>query len=145
MSLTSEYIVGIARQWLNTPYVHQASQKNVGCDCLGLVRGIWREIVGDEPQSTPNYSPDWGEVGGEEILAGVVGRYFQKSKSNIPQPGNLLLFRWRETSVVKHLGIMAPDNRFIHAYEKAGVVESSLVHDWQKRIAGIYIFPGIID
>ena len=29
-------------RWIGTPYRHQASLKGVGCDCLGLVRGVWR-------------------------------------------------------------------------------------------------------
>ena len=31
-----------ARDWIGTPYQHQASLKGAGCDCLGLVRGVWR-------------------------------------------------------------------------------------------------------
>ena len=37
-----------ARAWLGTPYRHQASVKGVGADCLGLVRGLWREVAGAE-------------------------------------------------------------------------------------------------
>ncbi len=57
-----------ARAWLGTPYRHQASVKGVGADCLGLVRGLWREVVGAEPEGVPPYSPDWAEAGGREIL-----------------------------------------------------------------------------
>jgi NlpC/P60 family putative phage cell wall peptidase len=31
-----------ARAWIGTPDRHQASLKGMGCDCLGLVRGVWR-------------------------------------------------------------------------------------------------------
>ena len=43
-------IVRAARGWLGTPYHDQASVKGVGCDCLGLIRGVWREVVGPEPK-----------------------------------------------------------------------------------------------
>ncbi len=46
-------IVASARGWIGTPYVHQASTKGAGCDCLGLLRGVWREINGAEPESVP--------------------------------------------------------------------------------------------
>jgi hypothetical protein len=46
-----------ARTWIGTPYRHQASVKGVGADCLGLVRGIWREVIGPEPAVVPPYSP----------------------------------------------------------------------------------------
>ncbi|MEE8633091.1 MAG: hypothetical protein V3S93_01305 [Methyloceanibacter sp.] len=48
-----------ARGWLGTPYHHQASVKGVGCDCLGLVRGLWRELCGPEPEAMPRYTRDW--------------------------------------------------------------------------------------
>ena len=39
-------ILSEARDWLGTPYRHQASLKGAGCDCLGLVRGVWRALEG---------------------------------------------------------------------------------------------------
>ena len=39
-------VVAAARGWLGTPYHEQASVQGVGCDCLGLARGVWREVVG---------------------------------------------------------------------------------------------------
>ena len=61
-------IVAAARGWIGTPYVHQASCKGAGADCLGLVRGVWREILGDEPLKLPAYTPDWSEASGDEAL-----------------------------------------------------------------------------
>jgi NlpC/P60 family putative phage cell wall peptidase len=55
--------------WLGTPYHDQASLRGVGCDCLGLARGVWREVVGPEPFPIPPYSRDWGETGPREVLA----------------------------------------------------------------------------
>ena len=62
----SQRIVAAARGWIGTPYVHQASVKGAGTDCLGLVRGIWRELYGPEPEALPAYTPDWGEAGVQE-------------------------------------------------------------------------------
>ena len=59
-------VIAAARGWLGTPYHDQASLRGVGCDCLGLARGVWREVVGDEPFPTPPYSRDWGLVAGPE-------------------------------------------------------------------------------
>ena len=56
-------VIAIARSWLGTPYHDQASLRGVGCDCLGLARGVWREIVGPELFPIPAYSRDWGETG----------------------------------------------------------------------------------
>ena len=46
MSLARKDIVAETRDWIGTPYRHQASLKGVGCDCLGLVRGVWRNVIG---------------------------------------------------------------------------------------------------
>ena len=62
-------VVAVARSWLGTPYHDQASLRSVGCDCLGLARGVWREVVGPEPFPIPPYSRDWGETGPREVLA----------------------------------------------------------------------------
>ena len=61
-------IVCEARRWIGTPYRHQASLKGVGCDCLGLVRGVWRAGYGAEPEAAPAYTADWAEATGEERL-----------------------------------------------------------------------------
>ena len=36
----AEAVIAAARGWIGTPYLHQASLKGVGTDCLGLVRGV---------------------------------------------------------------------------------------------------------
>ena len=43
-------IIAEARAWIGTPYHHQAAVKGVGCDCLGLVRGVWRAVYGADPE-----------------------------------------------------------------------------------------------
>ncbi|MBN8294190.1 C40 family peptidase [Rhodobacter sp. NTK016B] len=130
-------LVAEARCWLGTPYCHQASARGAGCDCLGLVRGVWRALKGDEPEHLPPYSADWGESGGDEVLWQGLARHLRRVQSPL-LPGDILLFRMRSRGVAKHLGILslagsAP--RFIHAYCGHGVVESPLSRPWARRIA----------
>ena len=65
---TSRAVIAAARRWLGTPYRHQASTMGAGCDCLGLIRGVWREVLGPEPELPPAYSQMWGELGQDELL-----------------------------------------------------------------------------
>jgi len=53
--VTREAIVAAARSFIRTPYHHQASCKKAGCDCLGLIRGVWRDVYGPEPEAPGQY------------------------------------------------------------------------------------------
>lgn len=137
-------VVTLARGWLGTPYVHQASVQGAGADCLGLIRGVWRDLYGDEPETAPPYTPDWGEVGQCEYLAKVAARHLIAAHG-APEPGEVLLFRMREGAIAKHLGILSAAGQaatFIHAYDRHGVVESPLSAPWAARVAGRFRFPG---
>jgi NlpC/P60 family putative phage cell wall peptidase len=45
--------------------VRWQSLRGIGCDCLGLLRGVWRAVYGKEPEAVPAYSSDWAEASGE--------------------------------------------------------------------------------
>ncbi len=92
-SVEAERIVAIARSWIGTPYVHQASLKGAGCDCLGLIRGIWRELYGEEPEDVPPYSMDWAEAAGGETLYMALSRHARSIPTSEVAPGDIALFR----------------------------------------------------
>jgi NlpC/P60 family putative phage cell wall peptidase len=137
-------VVFAARGWLGTPYVHQASCRGVGCDCLGLLRGIWREVLGAEPEPVPGYTEDWSETSREERLWNAARRHLVAKPLSAATPGDVLLFRMRESGVAKHLGLQAEVGTtpsFIHAYSGHGVVESALTPPWRRRIVARFAFP----
>ena len=136
-------VVEAARSWIGTPYHHQASVKGAGCDCLGLVRGIFRELYGFEAQKIPAYSRDWSDVGGEETLLKAGGEHLVVVKD--PQPGDVLVFRFRERTIAKHMAINVGQGRMIHAVENAPVCEVHMGRWWSRRVAGCFMFPGCID
>lgn len=136
--------VEIARAWIGTPYRHQASCRGAGADCLGLVRGVWRELLGVEPAPVPPYTPDWSEVRGEEALWTAARACLLPRGREEAVPGDVLLLRMREGSVAKHLGILADGGAqptFIHAYSGHGVVETSLSAPWRRRLVAAFAFP----
>lgn len=136
-------VVLAARAWIGTPYVHQQSAKGAGCDCLGLLRGVWREVVGAEPEAVPAYSKDWSEPEGEERLWAAALRHLSPKSLDAAAPGDVLLFRMRAGSVAKHLGIQAgigSDASFVHAYSGHGVVESPLSAPWARRVVARFDF-----
>ncbi len=134
-------VVASARRWVGTPYHDQASVRGVGCDCLGVVRGVWREVVGPEPFSIPPYSRDWGEAGPREVLAEGARAVMIELEPAEAGPGALLLFRMAPLAIAKHVGILTGADRFIHAYERLGVIEEPLTPLWRGRIAFVFLFP----
>lgn len=133
-----------ARRWIGTAYVHQASVLGVGCDCLGLLRGVWRRIYGTEPEVIPAYTADWSEAAREERLWAAAQRVLQAKRLDDPAPGDVLLFRMRDGGVAKHLGIagaVGPDPSFVHAYSGHGVIESPFSAPWRRRVVARFSFP----
>ncbi len=140
--MIEDQVLDEARRWLGTPYRHAGSKCQVGCDCLGLVRGIWRALYGREPQRVEPYSADWAEARGDcDPLLDSARRYMRELDPGDVKAGNLVLFRWRDGAAAKHLGILTGAATFIHAYEGHSVVESALVPQWRRRIAGRFAFP----
>lgn len=137
-------VVTLARGWIGTPYLHQASAKAAGTDCLGLLRGVWREMIGSEPETVPAYTPDWSEPSGREELLRAARSWLIEKSDQSEAVGDVLLFRMRPGSVAKHLGIQAQTGAvasFIHAYTGHGVVETPLSDPWRRKIVARFQFP----
>ena len=158
-----------ARRWLGTPYVHQASTRGAGCDCLGLIRGVWREVMGEEPETPPPYAPDWTATdGGRETLLLAAARHLRPlwldrparaalisaghDMADLPQetaappaaaiaPGTVLLFRYRRHLPARHAGIATGNGTMIHAREGTGVVEEPLTGWWHRHLAAVFAWP----
>ncbi|MEX0853648.1 MAG: peptidase P60 [Bauldia sp.] len=163
-SLRRSQVVAEALSWVGTPYCHQASLKGTGCDCLGLIRGVWRALYGAEPETVPGYTPDWAEAKGEETLAAAALRHLVAIAPDEGEAGDVLLFRWRANLPAKHAAILisvsrspalappgqrrgssplvAPD-RFVHAQQGAAVSTATLTPWWRRRIAYAFSFPGV--
>lgn len=142
MNGLGDRIVVLAEGWIGTPYRHQGATKGVGCDCIGLIRGIWRELYGEEAEAVPAYAADWAERGGDDRLMDAGRRLFGEAVGlSDALPGDILLFRWRQDCAAKHAGILVGPQHFIHAYEQAAVTRSVLVPSWRRRIAAVHRFP----
>ena len=142
--ISADDIVTEARRWIGTPYRHQASKIGAGTDCLGLIRGVWRGLLGDEPEAMPAYTVDWSETTGEETLLAAAARWLVPKSLNSNDIGDVIVFRMRSTSVAKHLGLAARRGgiaTFVHAYTGHGVIETPLSTPWQRKIAGRFEFP----
>ncbi len=139
-------ILRLARGWIGTPYRHGASCKGAGADCLGLVRGVYREFYGFEPEEPPPYSPDWDDVPGpdgghRELLYQAACRHLMQIPPETRAPGDVLLFRMTPAAPAKHAAILAEPGRMIHALSGRAVMLSFIGSWWRRRIAAVFAFP----
>ncbi len=137
-------IIAEARSWLGTPYRHQAGVKHIGCDCLGLVRGVYEAVVGRASEEPPAYSALWAEERPDDILLQAAARHLEPHDGEQFQLADVLAFRWALAFPAKHLAIVTAPDRMIHAYDGAAVVETAIGPWWRRRIAGVFSFPGVL-
>ncbi len=138
-------VIAAARGWLGTPYIHQASAKGAGSDCLGLIRGVWRELYGGEPESPPPYAPDFNE---RALARDQSEPLLEAARRNLlpaagVAPGAVLIFRIVRNGPAKHCGILTAPDRFIHAYAGRAVIEGWYGRWWRERLAGAFLFPAV--
>jgi NlpC/P60 family putative phage cell wall peptidase len=109
-----------------------------GCDCLGLLRGVWREWHGEEPETTPPYSPDWAEATGEETLYRALASHLTPISRSALAAGDIALFRMAWTGPAKHCGVVAGETArltLIHARQNKRVSEEVFSAFWRRRLA----------
>jgi NlpC/P60 family putative phage cell wall peptidase len=138
-----ERAIAIARRWIGTPYRHQASLRQVGSDCLGLIRGVYRELYGSEPEALPPYAADWAQAGGVETLADAARRHLCEIAAAELLPGDVLLFRWRAHQPARHAAILSAADAMIHAQSGLSVCEVPLSSWWKRRLAFVFRFAAL--
>ncbi|MGY6409695.1 MAG: peptidase [Alkalilacustris sp.] len=140
--MTGVQVARFARSWVGTPWCHGASCKGAGADCLGLVRGVWRDILGRDPVGVPPYREDWAETGEAMALVDALQHHLKPAETE--GVGDVLLFRLSARGPAKHLGLQtacgaAP--RFVHACSGHGVVEVALSAPWGRRLVSRFTLP----
>ena len=140
-TLDPDAVVAAARSWIGTPYRHQASRKGVGADCLGLVRGVWRELVGPEPEPNPAYARSWAEDGAGEMLLAAAERWLVPAPEGEIAAGDVLLLRIRPERAARHAGVATGPRTMVHAYDGHAVAETPIPEAWLRRVAARFRFP----
>lgn len=100
-----------ALQWIGTPWAPGQSCRGAGADCVGLVRGVWRELTGISVP-VPGWRDDWPAAPAQP-LALALPRYARPVRVTAARPGHLAAFR-RDGRVV-HLGVITGAGQYIEA------------------------------
>lgn len=134
-------IINLTKSWIGTPYHHQESVKQVGCDCLGLVRGVYEELYQKKTGPLKPYTKDWAEDTKQETLIEAANEHLNPIKIDDRKPGDVLIFRFRKWMIAKHTAIQITPDTMIHAIEGAKVEEVHLNKWWQRHLAAVFRFP----
>lgn len=110
-------VLAHARAWIGTPFIPQGDFRGAGADCVGLVRGILRELSGVYVPA-PAWRNDWAASKGEPILDALHAHLVPVSDS---KPGTIAVFRVGHKRAA-HLGVLS-DRGIIHALDDHGVIE----------------------
>lgn len=141
-------IVAAAREWKDakTPYMHQASLRGVGCDCIGLIAGVGREC-GIRECFLWTVDPDsrgYGRAPDVRMLRKAVDRYLDLIPREEAGPGDILLMKFVDEP--QHFAFISDSHpaRIIHAYSKARrVVEHRLNAMWNARVVSAHRYRGL--
>ena len=131
-----------ARRYIGTPYHHQAALAGAGCDCLGLIRGVWRDLYGSEPEAPPPYRPDWGETGAVEHMLEAAARHMRPGRRSTDADAgdvrDLPPAARRDRQACRH-----PDapGRMIHAQSNDQVREVTMNGWWHRRAVAAFGWP----
>jgi cell wall-associated NlpC family hydrolase len=110
-----EQVAAEAREWLGTKFIWQASQKQVGCDCKGLLWGVARELGFPEAESlyakVADYSPT-RPVPSALLKEGFACIFDPISPDDI-MPGDVLLVKIHNRA--SHIAICSGPDKVIHA------------------------------
>ena len=141
-----------ARRWIGTPWVHQRYHKGLGCDCIGLVRGVALALnLCDASDGGRLAKPFLGYgMGAEpEKMKAALSAYLEPIAFSplsgaeiidLCEPGDVLWIAFK--GIERHVGIFTAERHIIHSYQGVGkVVEHTLDAKWTRRVAGAYRFP----
>ena len=145
---TPSEIITEARQWLRTPYQHQAMLKGVGCDCVGLVTGVGLATRATliTRQQIKAYS-GYGRLPNPRTMHHILKTHLKPLPEDSVQVGDIAWIQWRQ-GLPMHLVIIAElDNgqrTIIHSTAEVGrVVEHSLTPAWNDRIVSFWRYPEV--
>lgn len=131
-------VKAVLSQWIGTPFLHQGASCQLGCDCLGLLRGVHNDLAGALHHVAP-YPSDW-VISQPDLLEKGLYAYLRPLNDQPVSLGQVLGFALRPNGGICHLGIATGRDRFIHAHRRFGVCEVALSPPWRIRLRAQFEF-----
>lgn len=136
-------IVDTAREWLDTPFHHQARLKGIGVDCVGLVICVSKELGLLPPDFNITAYPRLPD--GRSFLFHADAHMSRIPKEDM-QPGDAVVVSY--SGDPQHIGILGNYRHgglsIIHASSEAKrVIETRLMFSQHMTFVGAYSLPGV--
>lgn len=133
-------IVATGRNWIGTPWHHQARVKGAGVDCANLLIAVYAEVGLIEPFTPEHYPPDWHLHRDDPRFLGQLLQFCVPTTT--PQLGDIAMFRFARAAA--HGGILVSDDLVLHAWRDEGRVTITELSNagLADRLAGFYRWSG---
>lgn len=138
--LDGNEFVRVAREYIGTPWVHDARLKGVGVDCVGLIVCALAELGVDVPDER-GYSRD-DEF--DRMTSRIEAQCTMLLDHEASWPGDLVVFRGPR--ITNHVGIYTDTENFIHAWNSptvSAVVEMPFDAYWTGKIHSRWSYRGL--
>ena len=141
--ITRANVVNCARAWVGTRFHHQARERNVGVDCIGLVIGVGRDLgLVSEDFDVPPY----GRLPNGVSLMEAAHLHMTPVTREAMQPGDVVVVSF--DAHPQHFCILAPYRHgglaIIHAAAKQGrVIETRLMFSQAMKFEAAFSLPGV--
>lgn len=134
--MNSSDIISAAEEWIGTPFHQQGRQKQVGCDCIGLILGIAKEVGAISLTNQPWSQCDvhaYDAMNDSTLLVELMPKYFMEVPifpGIKPQQGDILLIQITDNQY--HLSIQSHNNKIIHSCSSIGrVICHKIIPTWK--------------
>jgi cell wall-associated NlpC family hydrolase len=103
-----------ALEWVDTPFVWGQSVKGVGCDCKGLIQGVFREL--GRPEAESFYATFSSYRADRPVPSGLLVEGFSSLFNRVQEmkAGDILLLNYMGRPA--HMAIYVGDGRAVHGY-----------------------------
>ena len=144
--ITRADVVAEARNWLNTPFVHQGWTKGIACDCIGLIKGVGVELSlfdYDEQSDKARRYAAYSMLPNPRKMREGLAEFFVPIAKDEALPGDIFYIAWAKEP--QHVALLT-DHGLIHSYSHVGkVVEHALDAEWERRICAAYRYPYFVE
>ena len=151
MQRTRAEVIAKAREYLDTPFQHQARCKGLAIDCVGLALCVGEDLQMNDKRGEafdrndhPNYP---AQPIGNQLAEEIACRAIEVDKRDM-RPGDVVTLRCGRVEM--HVGILTDLHGgvgLIHAYAGGPrrVSEHRLDDEWLSRVVRVFRYPEVID